>query len=157
VVSRSRSALAAAALTAVAMLFLGPSCGATPRPCGPDWCAGCCDEGGECHAGTGLLECGGGGEACFACSPHQVCKDALCQIWVGGEYDGGFMPDPDSGQPRTDGGNFFVDGGLDAGGDAGLDAGFDGGVDAGFDAGAPDAGDDGGEPDAGDPDAGDGG
>ena len=164
-----------AALWVGIAVAIAPGCGTAPKVCGADNCQGCCDENGECHAGSGLFECGGGGEACVKCPANDVCKDAQCQIWVGGEYDGGFVPDPDSGTYRGDGGIFFTDAGRpDAGADGGTDGGkpdggtdggradggTDAGVDAGFDAGTSDAGLDGGAPDAGDagnPDAGDGG
>lgn len=117
---------------------------------------GCCDEAGECLAGTGLFECGAGGARCIACAANQVCRGGGCGLFDGGEYDAAFPMDPD--------GNYNLDAGVydasrpDAGvADAGRDAGVDAGrVDAGFDAGRPDAGVDGGRPDAG-ADAGDGG
>jgi len=162
-------------LIAIAALVVG-SCSSPSKPCGPGTCDGCCDEAGECLAGTALFECGAGGAMCAACLPNEICSAGACALFDGGEYDAAFPMDPD-GSYNLDAGVYDasrpdagVDAGrVDAGVDAGrIDAGVDAGrVDAGFDAGRPDsgvdagvdagadAGSDGGE-DAGE-DAGDGG
>jgi len=147
-------------VTAVALMLA--TCGPTPKPCGPGSCEGCCDEAGECLAGTGLFECGAGGNACTACEANEVCAAGACARFDGGDYDAAFPMDPDASY-NLDAGTY--DAGRDAGTDAGFDAGRpDAGVDAGrpdagFDAGRPDAGFDAGRPDAGSdagaPDAGD--
>lgn len=36
-------------------------------PCGPSNCAGCCDEGGACQAGTADVACGLAGAQCATC------------------------------------------------------------------------------------------
>lgn len=124
------------------------SCGPAPQPCGPSSCMGCCDENGECLAGTGLLACGAAGGACVACEANQACLAGACGLIDGGDYDANFPDRPDSsvnydagtfdGGPRPDGGSDA--GGMDAGG---MDAGRPdaGGMDAGgTDAGGMDAG-----------------
>jgi hypothetical protein len=140
-------------LIAIAALAVG-SCSSPTKPCGPGLCMGCCDELGECLAGTALFECGGGGNKCSACAANQVCSAGACGLFDGGVYDASFPMDPD--------GNYNLDAGVyDAGRpDAGFDAGFDAGkpdsgvdagrMDAGFDAGRPDAGSDAGQSDGGD-------
>lgn len=151
-----RSAPSGCCAIAVAALWVG-SCSSPAKPCGPGACAGCCDEAGECVAGTGLFECGAGGAMCTACMPNEVCSAGACALFDGGNYDAAFPMDPD-GNYNLDAGVYDAsrpDGGVDAGFDAGRpDAGFDAGrpdsgVDAGFDAGRPDAGFDAGRPDAG--------
>ncbi|MCC6332869.1 MAG: hypothetical protein IT380_02645 [Myxococcales bacterium] len=119
------------------------SCGPAPQPCGPSNCLGCCDENGECLAGSGLLACGLGGGVCVACTANQACLAGACGLIDGGDYDGSFPDRPDS--------SINYDAGVY---DAGpiLDAGMDAGA---VDSGAPDAGrPDSGTPDAGRPDAG---
>lgn len=135
------------------------ACGPAPKTCGPGNCTGCCDENGECLAGTALFECGSGGNACVKCEANLVCSAGACGLIDGGDYDGNFPGDPDAS---------FRDAGVyDAGPrpDAGVDAGTPdaGRPDSGMgtpdsgtpDAGRPDAGSmDAGTPDAGPPDAG---
>ena len=113
------------------------SCGPAPQPCGPSTCTGCCDENGECLAGSSLLACGVGGGACAACEANQACLAGACGLIDGGDYDGSFPDRPDSSV------NY----------DAGV---YDGGPDAAVpDAGQPDAGrPDAGATDAGPPDSG---
>lgn len=128
-------------LAAVVAGFCVASCGPTAKPCGPSTCAdGCCDELGECVAGTALFECGGGGTACTRCLPNQTCALGECSQVDGGDYDASFLTAPDA--------SFDADAGV-------YDAGPDAGNDAGTDAGRPDAGvRDAGTVDAGRPDAG---
>ena len=133
----------------IALAFAVGSCSSQTRTCNTSTCDGCCDEAGECLDGTGLFECGIGGNACQACASNLVCSAGECVLFDGGDYDAAFPLDPD--------GNYNLDAGVydasrpDAGVDAGRpDAGFDAGrPDAGFDAGRPDAGFDAGRPDAG--------
>lgn len=124
---------------------------------------GCCDENGECLAGTALQACGAGGATCAACEANQACHAGACGLIDGGDYDASFPDRPDSsihydagvfdagpgtdggadaGRPdggTTDAGSPMDAGGADAGGttDAGgmMDAGMS--TDAGVDAGAP--------------------
>jgi hypothetical protein len=43
--------------------------------CSPATCAGCCDDGGACLAGTEQSACGIGGSSCQACDPrYDVCN-----------------------------------------------------------------------------------
>lgn len=133
------------------------ACGSQTRPCNASTCTGCCDESGECLAGTGLRECGMGGAACASCAANEVCREQACALFDGVDYDASFPGDPD-GNYNFDAGVYDAsrpDGGVDAGQDAGrADAGLDAGrPDAGVDAGRPDAGFDAGF-DAGRPDAG---
>jgi hypothetical protein len=144
------------------------SCGPAPKECGPSTCMGCCDENGECLAGSGQLACGLGGGACAVCEANQACLGGACGLIDGGDYDASFPDRPDA-SINYDAGVY--DGGPDAGPpdagpvDAGMaDAGrpdsgvMDSGVpDAGprMDAGTSDAGSsDAGTPDAGPPDSG---
>ncbi len=47
--------------------------------CGPTNCAGCCQTGGACAAGTSDSVCGKGGLACVDCSKAgSVCKSSAC-------------------------------------------------------------------------------
>lgn len=109
-------------------LSVASSCGPAPQPCGPSTCTGCCDENGECLAGTGLLACGVGGNTCAVCATNQACLGGACGLIDGGDYDGSFPDRPDS------------------------SINYDAGA---YDAGPPDAGvPDAGRPDAGQPDAG---
>jgi hypothetical protein len=113
-------------------------------------CDGCCDEAGECLAGTALFECGTGGAMCTACMPNEICSAGACALFDGGEYEAAFPMDPD-GSYNLDAGVYDASRPFDAGVDAGrVDAGVDAGrVDAGVDAGRVDAGFDAGRPDAG--------
>ncbi len=150
----SRALVAFAAALVVG--FLVASCGPTAKPCGPSTCAdGCCDELGECVAGTALFECGAGGASCTRCQANQSCQQGTCSLIDGGDYDASFLMAPDAAFDPEAG---VYDAGPDAGADAGTDAGR---PDAGVtDAGRPDAGPndagaaDAGHPDAGRPDAG---
>lgn len=105
---------------------------------------GCCDENGECLAGSSLLACGAGGGACVTCAANQSCQAGACGLIDGGDYDASFPDRPD--------GSINYDAGVyDAGSDAGIpDSGT---TDAGgtMDAGTTDAG---GAMDAGSSDAG---
>ncbi|MBL8951433.1 MAG: hypothetical protein JNK82_11680 [Myxococcaceae bacterium] len=132
---------------AIVALFVG-SCSGSTKPCDPSTCMGCCDEAGECLAGTNLFECGAGGGRCVACAANELCGGGACLLFDGG-YDAAFPMDPD--------GNYNLDAGVydasrpdasvaDAGRDGGVDAGR---VDAGIDAGRVDAGVDAGRVDAG--------
>lgn len=113
------------------------SCGPTTPACGPGTCNGCCDSNGECLAGSAVFECGTGGAMCTACQPNELCRDGVCGLFPGGQYDASF--------PGGRDGSINYDAGL-----------FDGGpmIDAGVDAGRPDAGMDAGRPDSGVMDAG---
>lgn len=147
------------------LLAISLSCSSGSQTCNSSTCQGCCDESGECHAGTGLFECGAGGAMCVACAANQVCAAGACGLFDGGEYDASFPMTMDASYNLDAG---VYDAGRDAGqGDAGPvdagrpDAGADAGrPDGGSDAGRPDAGFDAGRPDAGSDagaDAGDGG
>jgi hypothetical protein len=134
---RAASALALGVVCGFAVSLA--SCGAAPKACGPSTCNGCCDQNGECLAGSAVFECGSGGAMCRACQVNELCRAGVCEVFEGGEYDANFPG------PR--------DASINA--DAGL---FDGGpmpLDAGVDAGRPDAGaTDAGRPDSGTTDAG---
>jgi hypothetical protein len=125
-------------------LAVSSSCGPTPNACGPSTCLGCCDENGECLAGSSLLACGVGGAECVACAANQACLLGACGLIDGGDYDGHFPDRPDS-SVNYDAGVFDASGQFDAGMDAGRP---DSGIpDAGgMDAGRPDGGVDGGRP-----------
>lgn len=143
----------AVGLAAFALTFVlaTSSCGGAPKACTPASCkAGCCDEDGECLAGTGLFDCGVSGAKCQRCAVTETCRVGACELLGdGGVYDGGL---PGSGGGSGVGGG--VGGGSAAGGGSGggggaMDAGRDGGADAGrsdagLDAGKPDGGTDGG-------------
>jgi hypothetical protein len=110
------------------------SCGPVARPCTASSCAqGCCNAQGECVAGSSLLECGGGGNACQRCELNATCVDGACGLIAGGVYDASFPSAPDA-SFNADAGVFDgggADGGVVTRPDAGLDAGLrngDGGV-----------------------------
>jgi hypothetical protein len=90
---------------------------------------GCCDENGECLAGTGLLACGVGGGACAVCEANQACHEGVCGLIDGGDYDAHFPERPDA-WVNYDAGVFDGGSGTDAGqADAGAsDAGSDAGT-----------------------------
>src|SRR5205809_731246 len=91
-------------LCIVAVAVSVGSCSSATKACGPGACDGCCDEAGECHAGTGLFECGNGGKACVACAANEVCADFACGLFDGGDYDAAFPFEPD--------GNYNLDAGV---------------------------------------------
>ena len=144
-------ALAARLFTFSLMFALtGSGCGVNPKPCSAPSCAGCCDEGGECLAGTGLFECGAGGAQCARCAVIDTCRVGSCQpLGDAGIYDGGLTSGSGGGSGAGGSGGASGagggTGGFGGGGAAILDAGKDDGVDAG----RPDAGADAGKPDAG--------
>ena len=71
-------------LAALALILL-ISCGVNPKTCTPKSCTGCCDDDGECLAGTGLFECGVSGAKCERCEVTDTCNGdgviqrGLCQ------------------------------------------------------------------------------
>jgi hypothetical protein len=117
-------ALRAASAAFVAGLLVA-ACGGGPAPkkeCTPSTCQGCCDESGECLAGTALFACGAGGESCVACEANQVCTMGGCGLIAGGDYDASFPDRPDA-SVRYDAG-VFMPGDAGATMDAGtMDAG----------------------------------
>ena len=52
----------------------------TTSSCGPENCPGCCDANGLCEGGFDPLNCGQGGEQCFACGPGATCQGGGCII-----------------------------------------------------------------------------
>lgn len=100
------------------VLSVVSSCGPAPQACGPSTCMGCCDENGECLAGTALLACGVGGGTCAACEANQACHAGACGLIDGGDYDANFPDRPDS-SVNYDAGVFDGGSGTDAGADAG--------------------------------------
>ena len=53
------------------------SCGGK-TPCGPDSCAGCCSEAGDCETGWDANACGLQGVTCNACGASQTCDYGAC-------------------------------------------------------------------------------
>ena len=125
------------------------SCGGGAKPCTPKSCLGCCDEGGECLAGTGLLECGVSGAKCARCEVTDSCRTGLCEpLGDGGLYDGG-TGGGTGGSGGMGGGLGGAGGGGGGGGGGALDAGKDGGTDAGKTDAGVDGGSDAGKADGG--------
>lgn len=84
------TSLARPALLGLALGFVGASlnaCGST-KPCGPDTCQGCCDNG-ACLAGTATSACGSAGSTCVACDGQRTCTAGFCSGANGGGSDGG--------------------------------------------------------------------
>lgn len=129
---RAASALALGVVCGFAVSLA--SCGAAPKACGPSTCNGCCDQNGECLAGSAVFECGSGGAMCAACQVNELCRSGVCEVFEGGEYDANFPGPRDA--------SINYDAGLFDGGPMPIDAGVDAGrVDSGVvDAGRPDAG-----------------
>src|SRR3954463_14058333 len=57
------------------LLFAAAGCGThvVSVPCNTSSCPGCCDEKGDCQAGTSALICGSNGAMCTACKAGQQC------------------------------------------------------------------------------------
>ncbi len=143
---------------AFAFLLTTSNCGVSPKNCTPTNCPGCCDEDGECLAGTGLFECGAAGVKCDRCEVTDSCRAGACApLGDGGIYDAGHMmmttgAGGGTGMMMTGTGGGMSGTGGGAGGAGGAGGGtavVDAGRDAGVDAGKPDAGVDAGKPDAG--------
>ncbi len=72
----------------------------TPQPgvCGPQTCAGCCDETGACQLGNEATACGASGAFCSACASDQTCSAQQCET---NDVDGGSATTPECEVPRT--------------------------------------------------------
>ncbi len=80
------------------------ACGPTIKPCSAKTCDGCCDENGQCLAGSSVFECGSGGNSCSRCEANQACHSGECTLFADGDYDASF--------PRAPGGGFNPDAGV---------------------------------------------
>ena len=159
----------AAGFFTFALIFAltGSGCGVNPKPSSAPSCSGCCDESGECLAGTGLFECGATGARCARCAVTDTCRVGSCEpLADAGIYDGGMTSGIGAGgagggsgagaEPEDSAAGAASRStlekmaawtrGPDAGTDAGKpDAGFDGGIDAGGKDAGLDGGRDGGD------------
>ncbi len=80
-----------AAVSAVTMVVVPlASCGAPKAKCNTTTCFGCCDDKGECQAGTSTAACGNNAGVCAACQFGSICNFGACSAGSsGGGFGGG--------------------------------------------------------------------
>jgi hypothetical protein len=79
-----------AAVSAVTMVVVPlASCGAPKPKCNTTTCFGCCDDKGECQAGTSTAACGNNANVCTACQFGSICNFGACSAGNSGGGSGG--------------------------------------------------------------------